>query len=73
MAKVGDRFIVCSLVPGVPNMAVIFIGMQETDCEDYPAFALYNLTEDIPGHSEHSTISRDTLEGNGYVFPNDAP
>ena len=73
MVKVGDRFIVRSLVPGGHNMTVIFIGMQETGYEEFPTFALYNLTEDLPKHHTGSTVSRQTLEGHDYAFPSDAP
>lgn len=73
MANKGDRFVARSIVPGVPNVVVIFKGMQETGFDDFPAFAIYDLIEDIPGHPKDSTVSKDTLEQSGYVLPNEAP
>lgn len=46
----------------------VFIGMQ-SGCGLRPDFALYNLTADIPGHPEGSTVSAQTLERNGFFLP----
>lgn len=73
MTKIGDRFIARSLVPEVAPINVIFIGMQETGFPEFPDFAMYNLTSNLPGHPVHSTVSRDTLEENGYILPTEAP
>lgn len=37
--------------------------------EDKPGFHLYNLTEDIPGHTKGSTVSEKTLRAAGYTPP----
>jgi hypothetical protein len=73
MALKGDKFIAKSIVPGVPDVLIVFKGMQETGFEEFPAFALYDLTADIPGHPKDSTVGRDTLEESGYVLPKEAP
>jgi len=73
MANKGDKFIARSMVPGVPNLVVVYKGMQETGFDDFPAFAVYDLTADIPGHPKYSTVGRDTIEQSGYVLPNEAP
>lgn len=46
-----------------------FRGVQETGLDNFPAFELYDLTEDIPGHPKGSTVSRQTLERAGYHVP----
>ena len=74
MANKGDKFLAKSIVPGVPDVIVIFKGIQETEFEDeFPSFALYDLTEDIPEHPKNSTVSKTTLEESGYVLPQEAP
>jgi len=73
MVKQGTKFVVNSRVPGVHTMTVVFTGLQETGFPDFPAFSLYDLIEDLPAHPKGSTVSRNTLEGHGYVFPADAP
>jgi hypothetical protein len=73
MANIGDKFIARSLVPGVPAITVVYIGMQETGFKEFPDFALYNLTSDLPGHPTHSTVGKDVLEENGFVLPPEAP
>jgi hypothetical protein len=73
MVKVGDTFVAKSLVPGFPDLTVIFKGIQETGFENFPDFAVYDLTEDIPGHPKDSTVSRDTIEENGYILDSKAP
>jgi len=42
-----------------------FLGYLECDV----LIELWNLTEDIPGHPEGSTVSRRTLEQAGYIVP----
>lgn len=51
-----------------PSAPVEFVGIQEGA---YPGqeFELYNLTQDIEGHPEGSTVSRETLEKAGYDVP----
>lgn len=51
-----------------PSAPVEFVGIQEGA---YPGqeFELYNLTQDIEGHPEGSTVSRETLEKAGYEVP----
>ncbi len=73
MAKVGDRFVAKSLVLGLPDLTVIFRGIQETGFEGFPDFAMYDLTTSIPGHPKYSTVSKDTIKESGFVLPNDAP
>lgn len=34
-----------------------------------PGFDIFNLTEDIPGHTKGSTVSRQTLEEAGFTVP----
>lgn len=68
----GDRIVARSIIPGVPNMVVVFKGFQETGFPELPGFGLYDLTADLPGHTKHSTVSKDTIEGCGYVLPDDA-
>lgn len=58
--------------PGVakPLAPVVFGGIQQV--EDIPGaqdFEFWTLTEDIPGHPNHSTLSRQTLEAEGYSVP----
>jgi hypothetical protein len=48
-----------------PPAPAIFIGTQRIG----PPIDLYNLTEDIPGHCKHSTVSRETLEKAGFSVP----
>ena len=38
-----------------------------------PAFELYDLTGDIPGHPAGSTVSRATIEAAGYRVPKTMP
>jgi hypothetical protein len=73
VANKGETFVARSLVPGVAPITVEFIGMQETGFDEFPAFALYNLTSDLPGHPNHSTVGRDVIEENGFVLPPEAP
>jgi hypothetical protein len=47
-----------------------FLGYLERDVPGLPQWIeLWNLTEDIPGHPEGSTVSRRTLEQAGYFVP----
>ena len=73
MTNRGEKFVVHSCVPGVHTMTVVFAGLQETGFDELPAFSLYNLIEDLPAHPKDSTLSRNTLERYGYVFPIYAP
>jgi len=73
MAKPGDRFTLTSMWPQTEPITVLFRGIQETGFAELPNFPLYDLLEDLPGHPTHSTVSRDTLEEFGFIFPNDAP
>lgn len=45
-----------------------FLGNQEMP-GGRPPVELWNLTEDIPGHTKGSTVSRQSLEKAGYEFP----
>ena len=47
---------------------VEFLGLQEMMPGEKP-IELFNLTKDITGHPEGSTLSRQTLEGYGYSVP----
>ena len=38
-------------------------------CCELPDMEIYTLTEDIPGHSRGSKVSRMTLEAAGYRVP----
>ena len=73
VAKIGDKFVLKSRVPGFQDLVVVFIGMQESGFAEFPAFALYNLMSNLPGHPKDSTIGRDVLDANGYVLPDNAP
>ncbi len=73
MAKRGDRFKVTSLLPQTEPITVIFTGMQQTGFDEIPPFPLYDLIDDLPGHPAGSTLSRETIEEFGFLFPNDAP
>lgn len=46
----------------------VFVGVQE-GFEQIPSIELYNLTTDIAGHSNGSTVSRDTIERAGFYLP----
>jgi hypothetical protein len=75
MANKGDKFLAKSIVPNVQDQMVEFVGIQSVgiDDEEYPPFAMYNLTQDIAGHPAQSTVARDTLTDYGFVLPEDAP
>lgn len=73
MAIKGDKFLAKSIVPHVQDQMVEFVGIQDIGFDDYPAFALYNLTQDIAGHPAHSTVARETLTDYGFVLPEEAP
>jgi hypothetical protein len=73
MAQKGDRFLAVSFVLGIQSQFMEFVGMQEVGVPGYPAFAIYNLTEDIEGHPAHSTLSRETILDCGFVLPEEAP
>lgn len=49
-----------------------YIGTQ-SGFADIPAFSLYNLTADIPGHPAGSTVSDITLRELGYSLPELSP
>jgi hypothetical protein len=73
MTKPGDRFKLKSIVLQTTPIIVVFRGIQETGFNDIPSFPLYDLLEDLLGHPAMSTLSRETLEKYGFIFPNDAP
>lgn len=73
MPNKGDRFLAKSIVPGIEDQIVEFVGIQDVGFEEYPAFGLYNLTEDIVGHPKYSTVSKETLTDYGFVLPENAP
>jgi hypothetical protein len=73
MANKGDKFLAKSIVPHVQDQIVEFVGIQEIGIEDYPSFAIYNLTQDIAGHPKNSTVSKSTLIDYGFVLPEEAP
>src|SRR5689334_20190765 len=59
-----------ALVPQRPTAPATFLGYQKFDApEVQQVFELWTLAEDIPGHSEGSTVSRRTLEEAGYIVP----
>jgi hypothetical protein len=73
-SQIGMEFIAKSLVPGLPDLVVVFIGKQEWGKRtDFPPIALYNLTTDLPLHPKDSTVSRQTIEQHGYALQNEAP
>ncbi len=47
---------------------VSFNGIQE-GFEEMPSFELWTLEEHLPGHCAETTLSRSTLEREGYVLP----
>lgn len=52
------------------NAPANFLGVQEgLPSRGVPDIELYNITQDIPGHPAGSTVSRRTLEANGYTVP----
>jgi hypothetical protein len=59
------------VAPGSLGQApAVFRGVQEgLPSRGVPDIELYNITQDIPGHPAGSTISRRTLEANGYTVP----
>ncbi len=57
-----------SAAPKTPAPAT-FIGVQEGIPGKIADIELYNLTQDIPGHPEGSTVSRETLEKAGFEVP----
>ncbi len=46
----------------------VFIGTQ-SGFGIMPDMDLFNLTRDIEGHPEGSTVSRQTLEAHGFLVP----
>ncbi len=46
----------------------VYIGHQE-GFGNHPGFDMFNLTRDLPGHPEGSTVSRQTLEEAGFHVP----
>ena len=46
-----------------------YVGWQEGSHHIGGGFALYTLTEDIPGHCQWSTVSGNTLEAAGFRLP----
>lgn len=56
-------------LPCVREVApAVFVGVQH-GFDEVPDLALYNLTADIEGHIEGSTVSADTLIKRGYALP----
>lgn len=52
----------------LPLAPAVFLGVQP-GFGVLPPFALYNLTADIPGHPEGSTVSSVTLLAAGFRLP----
>lgn len=57
-----------------PPAPVVYVGMQEglpaaNGRPAIPGFEIFNLTQDIPGHSKGSTVTRETLEKAGFAVP----
>jgi hypothetical protein len=73
MPTKGDKFVAKSIVPGITDQVVEFVGIQDIGVEGYPSFGLYNLTQGIAGHPAHSTVSKATLTDYGFVLSDDAP
>jgi hypothetical protein len=51
-----------------PIAPAVYIGRQE-GVGSVPAFDLWNLTADIEGHNEGSTVSSQTLIAAGFRLP----
>ena len=51
-----------------PLAPAVYVGRQE-GIGSIPAFDLWNLTADIPGHNEGSTVASKTLIEAGYRLP----
>ncbi|MBE7538476.1 MAG: hypothetical protein HS122_08695 [Opitutaceae bacterium] len=51
-----------------PIAPAVFHGIQD-GFGVFPSIELWNLTANIPGHPEGSTISRQTLEKHGFFVP----
>jgi hypothetical protein len=61
-----------------PPAPAVFVGLQEglPAAGGRPAiagFEIFNLTQDIPGHSKGSTVTRETLEKAGFDVPPRTP
>lgn len=55
--------------PPLQDAPVVFLGWQDPCGTRTEPIELWNLTQDIPGHSAGSTVSRETLERAGYWVP----
>lgn len=68
---VVDRANRLAIRRGRPLAPAIYTGRQQMDTPKgrVPAFDMWNLTEDIPGHPVGSTVSSGTLLRAGYRLP----
>lgn len=74
MKNKGKKFKLSHVHPLVEPIDVIFIGTQEWgELIDLEPLVLFNLTSTVKNHPADSTLSRNTLEEYGYIFPHDAP
>lgn len=73
MAVKGDKFLVLSTVPGLPDHTVIFEGIQKVGLANFPDFPLYTLIKGYKNHPEGSTVARMTLEEDGFILESTAP
>lgn len=65
-----------AMVSQRPPAPAIFLGyLADHKFGSWQRLELWNLTEDIPGHPQGSTVSRRTLEKAGYAVlpPSEAP
>lgn len=67
--KKGERILLKSIVPGLPEQEVEFVGVQKVGLPDFPEYPLFSLTKDVEGHRAGSTVSHLTLKSMGYVIP----
>jgi hypothetical protein len=62
--------IMVAIAQSKPVAPAVYVGRQD-GAGIFDDFDLYNLTADIPGHPEGSTVSAETLERAGYRLPLD--
>ena len=55
-------------IQGTQLAPAYYVGWQEGTTQN-KGFSLYTLTEEIPGHSQWSTVSGKTLEDAGFMLP----
>lgn len=67
-----SKYTLKSVIPGVKPMEVLFRFIQP-GIFDFPDSVMYDLLEPVGKYPAETTLSRNTLEELGYVFPNDAP